>query len=149
MAASTSSFVSLKFSSFPASRFVPLSLRIRTGATIFPFWSLKLNRNFVGRHSFATSASSRPPPSPPSSGEDQNFFSGLRDMLSRAEDGIRIFFAVLFWMSLFFWGSAWDGRADDNKKGPRIRKWFLHPYENHRFYMVIYTHSVGLKSLLL
>ncbi|KAK8955280.1 hypothetical protein KSP40_PGU022696 [Platanthera guangdongensis] len=75
MAASATSFVSLKYSPFSASRFVPLSLRIGIGATNFPFWSLKLDRIFVGRHSLATSASSRPPPPQASSRKDENFFS--------------------------------------------------------------------------
>ncbi|XP_020579521.1 uncharacterized protein LOC110024103 [Phalaenopsis equestris] len=72
------------------------------------------------RRPLLTSAGSRPPPSQPSS--EANFFSGLRSMFARAEDGLRIFFAVLFWMSLFFWGSAWEGGDDGRKRGLRKRR---------------------------
>ncbi|MQM00107.1 hypothetical protein Taro_032839 [Colocasia esculenta] len=45
---------------------------------------------------------------------------GLREMFCRMQDAIRIFFAVFFWMSLFFWASAWDKRDDirPNKRPP-------------------------------
>jgi len=49
--------------------------------------------------------------------------TGLQAVLSRVQDRLQIFFAVLFWMSLFFWGSAWDGRnSSRKKKGPWFRK---------------------------
>ncbi|KAG5016332.1 hypothetical protein AAZX31_08G209400 [Glycine max] len=41
--------------------------------------------------------------------------------LSKIQDRIQIFFAVLFWMSLFFWASAWDGRNRPDK-GSRFRR---------------------------
>ncbi|XVE89096.1 hypothetical protein DITRI_Ditri19aG0123000 [Diplodiscus trichospermus] len=48
------------------------------------------------------------PPSPP--GSDTSHTPGLAGKLSRFQDRAQIFFAVLFWMSLFFWASASDGR---------------------------------------
>ncbi|KAF8723142.1 hypothetical protein HU200_022298 [Digitaria exilis] len=57
--------------------------------------------------------SSDPPPSP----------HGWQERLSSLQDRARIFFAVLFWMSLFFWGSAWDGSNNSGgKKRQRLRK---------------------------
>ncbi|XP_066379980.1 uncharacterized protein [Miscanthus floridulus] len=57
--------------------------------------------------------SSEPPPSP----------HGWQEKLSSLQDRARIFFAVLFWMSLFFWGSAWDGSNNSGgKKRQRFRK---------------------------
>ncbi|XVF74735.1 hypothetical protein PTKIN_Ptkin13bG0135800 [Pterospermum kingtungense] len=42
---------------------------------------------------------------------------------SRTQDRVQIFFAVLFWMSLFFWASAWDGRNSGRpNKGSGFRK---------------------------
>ncbi|KAF2299675.1 hypothetical protein GH714_002333 [Hevea brasiliensis] len=35
--------------------------------------------------------------------------------LSRLQDRVQIFLAVLFWMSLFFWASAWDGRNNGGR----------------------------------
>ncbi|KAL1564020.1 hypothetical protein AAHA92_06428 [Salvia divinorum] len=61
----------------------------------------------------ATSSPSEPPPEnqiPPSSGVSP-------------KDTLQIFFAVLFWMSLFFWSCAWDrGNSGRSDKGPRFRK---------------------------
>ncbi|XP_039783869.1 uncharacterized protein LOC120650710 [Panicum virgatum] len=60
-------------------------------------------------------------PSPPSSEPPPP--SGWQERLSRLQDRVRIFFAVLFWMSLFFWGSAWDGSNNSGgKKRQRFRK---------------------------
>ncbi|CAN6287921.1 unnamed protein product [Urochloa humidicola] len=60
-------------------------------------------------------------PSPPSSEPPPP--SGWQERLSRLQDRARIFFAVLFWMSLFFWGSAWDGSNNSgSKKRQRVRK---------------------------
>lgn len=52
------------------------------------------------------------------------FFSletAMEAKMNRARDGVQIFFAVLFWMSLFFWASVWD--SDDNKRS-RKGGWF-------------------------
>lgn len=49
--------------------------------------------------------------------------TGWQERLSRLQDRIRIFFAVLFWMALFFWGSAWDGNNNSGgTKRQRFRK---------------------------
>ncbi|XP_048129747.1 uncharacterized protein LOC125313750 [Rhodamnia argentea] len=67
----------------------------------------------------------RGPPSPPESGPPpKNGSRGLRSVaasLSRFQDSVQIFFAVLFWMSLFFWASAWD-RRNRPSKGSRSRR---------------------------
>ncbi|KAL2338147.1 hypothetical protein Fmac_012593 [Flemingia macrophylla] len=62
------------------------------------------------------------PPLPPS-GNDSKHLKGadVSTCLSKIQDRIQIFFAVLFWMSLFFWASAWDGRNRPNK-GSRFRR---------------------------
>ncbi|KAF7847561.1 hypothetical protein BT93_L2839 [Corymbia citriodora subsp. variegata] len=64
-------------------------------------------------------------PSPPESGPPPEIGSrGLRSVaasLSRLQDSVQIFFAVLFWMSLFFWASAWD-RRNRPSKGSRSRR---------------------------
>ncbi|KAJ6715258.1 TRANSMEMBRANE PROTEIN [Salix viminalis] len=44
---------------------------------------------------------------------------GIAATLSRLQDRVQIFLAVLFWMSLFFWASVWDGK--NNGKG-RLNK---------------------------
>lgn len=52
-------------------------------------------------------------------------FSALTAALSRIQDTFRIFFAVFFWMGLFFWASAWEGRnGGKHDKGTRF-KWSL------------------------
>nr|XP_004506944.1 uncharacterized protein LOC101493454 [Cicer arietinum] len=64
-----------------------------------------------------------PPPhnSDPSPGNDSTQLQDVASSLSKFQDRVQIFFAVLFWMSLFFWASAWDGRNRPNK-GSRFRK---------------------------
>ncbi|KAJ6427452.1 hypothetical protein OIU84_022949 [Salix udensis] len=47
------------------------------------------------------------------------FLDGIAATLSRLQDRAQIFLAVLFWMSLFFWASVWDGK--NNGKG-RLNK---------------------------
>ncbi|KAG9150944.1 hypothetical protein Leryth_003063 [Lithospermum erythrorhizon] len=66
-----------------------------------------------------------PPPPPPPESESQppSSPSGFSTTISRIQDTTQIFLAVLFWMSLFFWASAWDGRNGDKRsKGPRLRR---------------------------
>ncbi|KAH0450493.1 hypothetical protein IEQ34_021185 [Dendrobium chrysotoxum] len=83
MAAPAVSFVALQPSfSSAAPRFLPFLAVIRTGAPVAPFGLLSLNRNFQVRRNLSTGASSRPPPSQPSSEKDKNFFSGKRLCLS-------------------------------------------------------------------
>ncbi|PSR96032.1 Sodium channel protein type 10 subunit alpha like [Actinidia chinensis var. chinensis] len=69
----------------------------------------------------------RPPPppesDPPPNGKDPNPSEGPTATFSRLQDTVQIFFAVLFWMSLFFWASAWDGRDNGRpSKGSRFRR---------------------------
>ncbi|KAI3777772.1 hypothetical protein L1987_47574 [Smallanthus sonchifolius] len=88
-------------------------------------WSLLPPRNsklWCG----ATSPQSHPP-SPPESepppGDDQGSNPGSIASLSRFQEGVQIFCAVFFWMSLFFWSSVWDGRNKGRSdKGPRFWK---------------------------
>ncbi|CAN6442382.1 unnamed protein product [Victoria cruziana] len=47
--------------------------------------------------------------------------AGLALTMHQIQDRARIFFAVFFWMSLFFWACAWDGR---NNGPPKSRPWF-------------------------
>ncbi|KAL6334093.1 hypothetical protein AAG906_004524 [Vitis piasezkii] len=67
-----------------------------------------------------------PPPPPESDPPPQNDpvpLTGLVATFSRFQDSIQIFFAVLFWLSLFFWASAWDGRNGGRpNKGSRLRR---------------------------
>lgn len=49
---------------------------------------------------------------------------GTLSTFSQVQDAVRIFFAVFFWMSLFFWSCIWDGNNSGRPgKGPRIRRW--------------------------
>ncbi|KAJ8755913.1 hypothetical protein K2173_024458 [Erythroxylum novogranatense] len=55
--------------------------------------------------------SPQPPPQtdpPPENGS--NRLKGVAVSMSRLQDRVQIFLAVLFWMSLFFWASVWDKR---------------------------------------
>ncbi|KAL9254395.1 hypothetical protein AKJ16_DCAP10963 [Drosera capensis] len=64
-----------------------------------------------------------PPPDPPPANENQGSAAGIGATLSRFKESVQIFFAVFFWLSLFYWSSAWD---DKNKgggnKGNRFRR---------------------------
>ncbi|XP_071711755.1 uncharacterized protein [Rutidosis leptorrhynchoides] len=64
-----------------------------------------------------------PPESGPPPGDEQDSSSGSIVSLSRLQESAQIFFAVFFWMSLFFWSSVWDGRNNGKSdKGPRFWK---------------------------
>ncbi|XP_031261774.1 uncharacterized protein LOC116119977 [Pistacia vera] len=64
-------------------------------------------------------ASPGPPPSDPPPQQDPVQLAGF----SRLQDRVRIFFAVLFWMSLFFWASAFDKRNNGRRnKGSRFKR---------------------------
>ncbi|XP_031487338.1 uncharacterized protein LOC116255606 [Nymphaea colorata] len=52
---------------------------------------------------------------------DETQITGLAMTMHQIQDRARIFFAVFFWMSLFFWACAWDGR---NNRPPKSRPWF-------------------------
>ncbi|XP_058734398.1 uncharacterized protein LOC131606138 isoform X1 [Vicia villosa] len=67
-----------------------------------------------------------PDPPPPHSsdqppGNDSIQLQNVGASFSKFQDRVQIFFAVLFWMSLFFWASAWDGRNRPNN-GSKFRK---------------------------
>ncbi|XP_052176290.1 uncharacterized protein LOC127790713 [Diospyros lotus] len=66
----------------------------------------------------------RPPPPPPESDPPTgNHPSPSAGSSATFQDTVRIFFAVLFWMSLFFWSSIWDGRNNGRRgKGSRFRR---------------------------
>ncbi|WCJ40553.1 hypothetical protein M5689_021467 [Euphorbia peplus] len=69
--------------------------------------------------------SPQPPeqPDPPPPGKDPLIPQGIAATLSRFQDRVQIFFAVLFWMSLFFWASASDGKNNGSgrpNKGSRF-----------------------------
>ncbi|KAL2493461.1 Uncharacterized protein Adt_29089 [Abeliophyllum distichum] len=64
-----------------------------------------------------------PPSPPPESGPNSKKTPAPASGFTRFQDTVQIFFAVLFWMSLFFWSSAWDGKNNGRpNKGPRFRK---------------------------
>ncbi|KAE8662945.1 putative Tetratricopeptide repeat-like superfamily protein [Hibiscus syriacus] len=77
----------------------------------------RLLSNRTTRPPLSISAVPRPP-SPP-----EPVPPGLVGEMNRFQDHARIFFAVLFWMSLFFWYSAWDGRNSGKpNKGSGFRR---------------------------
>ncbi|KAL5697980.1 hypothetical protein ACHQM5_029072 [Ranunculus cassubicifolius] len=51
----------------------------------------------------------------------ENTNSDVGATFSKAQDKMQIFLAVLFWMSLFFWNCALDGKNDD---GPNMKSRF-------------------------
>ncbi|KAK4764801.1 hypothetical protein SAY86_025891 [Trapa natans] len=62
-----------------------------------------------------------PGPGVPGPPPDEEEGKGLWSSLYKLQNTVQIFFAVLFWMSLFFWASAWDGRNRPSK-GPRFKR---------------------------
>ncbi|CAA2942574.1 uncharacterized protein LOC111372179 [Olea europaea var. sylvestris] len=81
-------------------------------------------RSLCGR---CRATSPGPPSPPPESGPNSKKppapSSGVAASFTRFQDTVQIFFAVLFWMSLFFWSSAWGGKDNGrSNKGPRFRK---------------------------
>ncbi|KAL1809717.1 hypothetical protein ACET3Z_026707 [Daucus carota] len=61
------------------------------------------------------------PPSPPDPDKLPTPPPGVPMTLSRFKDVAQVFVGVLFWMAVFFWASAWDGR-DKPDKGSRFRR---------------------------
>ncbi|XP_054785060.1 uncharacterized protein LOC129291621 [Prosopis cineraria] len=102
-----------------------------SNSSSFPFPSRPLFRplschSSVGCPGRCHAASLGPPPPPrtdPPPGNDPRQLqeAGMATSWSKIKDRVQIFFAVLFWMSLFFWSSAWDGR-NGPKKGSRRRR---------------------------
>ncbi|KAM3747837.1 hypothetical protein ACB098_05G065200 [Castanea mollissima] len=95
----------------------------------FPLFLLSFPLSHSTNHLFSSSLHLRRPsplrpchasatPGPP---PDSDPPTGLAASLSKFQDRVQIFLAVLFWMSLFFWASAWDGRDRPNK-GSRFRR---------------------------
>ncbi|RVW32237.1 hypothetical protein CK203_080063 [Vitis vinifera] len=83
---------------------------------------------FTSAHRFSPPTRLHPLPTPPPESDpppqnDPVPLTGLVATFSRFQDSIQIFFAVLFWLSLFFWASAWDGRNGGRpNKGSRLRR---------------------------
>ncbi|KAG0495975.1 hypothetical protein HPP92_000666 [Vanilla planifolia] len=122
MAASVVSCIALRCYRYAAPTLYPRFMSTQTWTLLCPIWHHNLPRISQNHCLLAANAGPRPSPPNSSSGKSPNFLNGVQAMLSRTEDRIRIFFAVLFWLSLFFWGSAWNGRDGDEKKGRRIKK---------------------------
>ncbi|KAJ4953016.1 hypothetical protein NE237_029848 [Protea cynaroides] len=72
---------------------------------------------------YSTNPGHPPPESEPPFDNDLMSTAGLDATFSRFQDRVQIFFAVLFWMSLFFGACAW-GEKDDGtpSKGSRFRR---------------------------
>ncbi|KAK1364034.1 E3 ubiquitin-protein like [Heracleum sosnowskyi] len=63
------------------------------------------------------------PPSPPDPDKIPTPPPGDPMTLSRFKDVAQVFVGVLFWMGVFFWASAWDGRDNGKSdKGSRFRR---------------------------
>ncbi|KAG9455762.1 hypothetical protein H6P81_000270 [Aristolochia fimbriata] len=73
-----------------------------------------------GRAQVASPGPPSPDPEDPF-GDDSLPNKDIGTNFCKVRDGVQIFFAVLFWMSLFFWASAWDG--NDSFK-PKKKSWF-------------------------
>ncbi|CAN6706942.1 unnamed protein product [Malus baccata var. baccata] len=85
----------------------------------FPFHPGRPSVSLYSRPGRCLAAQSGPPLPPPDS--DSTSLAGLAASFSKFQDKVQIFFAVLFWMSLFFWASVWDERSRPDK-GSRFRK---------------------------
>ncbi|XP_015067935.2 uncharacterized protein LOC107012575 [Solanum pennellii] len=107
-------------SSSPNLRFSSFVLNLQSSTT----YSYSYPNTSFGRCR-ATSAGPPSPPQtePPNNEEDSSSSPGIISSFSKAQDTLRIFVAVLFWMSLFFWYSVWDGKKDGRpNKGSRFRR---------------------------
>ncbi|XP_021906629.1 uncharacterized protein LOC110821196 isoform X2 [Carica papaya] len=89
--------------------------------------SLRLLINPNPRARLAVCLAAAPgPPSPPDSDRsahrDPTPLRGIAGTFSRIRDRVQIFFAVFFWLSLFFWASVGDGSHSGRpKKGSRFK----------------------------
>ncbi|KAK6795515.1 hypothetical protein RDI58_008968 [Solanum bulbocastanum] len=120
----------------PPRRFSPSTATTSSSSSILRFSSYMLNLQSSITHSYsypntssarcrATSAGPPSPPQtePPNNEDDSSASPGIISSFSKAQDTLRILFAVLFWMSLFFWYSVWDGKNDGRpNKGSRFRR---------------------------
>ncbi|KAG6669472.1 hypothetical protein I3843_01G238300 [Carya illinoinensis] len=110
---------SLVFHSFPiifstrCHRFFPLSTYHLLSSPVHPYRpspSFRSNPRVLRPCRPCHAASPGPPPQ-----DDSVPLSGLAASLSKFQDRLQIFFAVFFWMSLFFWASVWDERSRPDK----------------------------------
>ncbi|KAK3164419.1 hypothetical protein QOZ80_1AG0017820 [Eleusine coracana subsp. coracana] len=115
--ASTFSLLAALRPSPPRLRFGPSTTAAAADAATSP---ISLGRGYRPLPSVLRRAAARP--SPPSSEPPPPSPHGWQESLTKLQDKVRIFFAVLFWMSLFFWGSAWDGPNNSGGKKQRFRK---------------------------
>ncbi|KAF9614969.1 hypothetical protein IFM89_021399 [Coptis chinensis] len=96
---------------------INLSSTIHLHQRSFPGFSSKLSNSSA--ICFATNPGSPSPGSDPPPEKHFVTTSSLGETFSKFQDKTQIFFAVLFWMSLFFWNCAWDGRNDGPNKKSR------------------------------
>ncbi|KAF3604238.1 hypothetical protein Bca52824_086025 [Brassica carinata] len=84
--------------------------------------SLLVTPRRLRRIAVAGGTPSPPSPDPPPP-ENTTQLEGLVGAVTRVQDRVKIFLAVLFWMSLFFWVTVTDGRGKGGKgkKGSRFK----------------------------
>ncbi|CAN8259193.1 unnamed protein product [Cochlearia groenlandica] len=83
--------------------------------------SLPVTRRRLRRLAVGGGSSSPPSPDPPPP-ENDTQLEGFVGTVTRIQDRAKIFLAVLFWMSLFFWVTVTDGRGKGKgKKGSRFK----------------------------
>ncbi|CDY21867.1 BnaC01g35810D [Brassica napus] len=84
--------------------------------------SLLVTPRSLRRIAVAGGPPSPPTPDPPPP-ENTTQLEGLVGAVTRVQDRVKIFLAVLFWMSLFFWVTVTDGRGKGGKgkKGSRFK----------------------------
>ncbi|KAL3633047.1 hypothetical protein CASFOL_026031 [Castilleja foliolosa] len=95
-----------------------------TTLCISSFYKITIHRPFpFKRNSRWSCCHATSPQSEPPSEKSLAPISGVKSTFTRFQDTLQIFFAVLFWLSLFFWSSAWDG-GDGGRwnKGSRFKK---------------------------
>ncbi|XP_010254424.1 PREDICTED: uncharacterized protein LOC104595400 [Nelumbo nucifera] len=128
----------LPFAKGPTSFLLSPFPRPRLHFSRFSFTSSGFSSPFHLHHSFrgfpsqscpmsyrrhATNPGSSSPETDPPFEDDPIPATGLQVTLSRFQDQVQIFFAVLFWMSLFFWASTWEGRNSGRPgRGSRFRR---------------------------
>ncbi|WZZ29058.1 hypothetical protein YC2023_012459 [Brassica napus] len=75
--------------------------------------SLLVTPRSLRRIAVAGGPPSPPTPDPPPP-ENTTQLEGLVGAVTRVQDRVKIFLAVLFWMSLFFWVTVTDGREEES-----------------------------------
>ncbi|KAF5190318.1 Sodium channel protein type 10 subunit alpha like [Thalictrum thalictroides] len=103
--------------------FSPYSIFLHRSSLYSSSLTFHHHHSFFGIHSktshlwgvcYATNPGSPLPESDPPPEKHSTTTSDIGATFSKVQDRMQIFFAVLFWMSLFFWKCAWDGRDDDD-----------------------------------